>query len=137
MSIRKITVASTMRSTPVVIHSEATTWGALKDQLRSSFSDLEKMRVVVRETRNDLTSDDARLPEGEFAILMSPMQIKAGDGRLDIVQILRDVAQEFSDSIDTIIEGIENGDYDAEGVSDGEVSASLAADLRKLKEGRI
>lgn len=134
MSLRNITIASTTRSTPVRITSEATTWGQLKDSLRNDFRDLEQMRAVVRETRNDLASDDAVLPTGDFSILMSPKQIKAGG--LDVKAILRDLAERFTDSVEEIIVDIEDGDYvDESTTTNVAADATLMSELKKLKEG--
>lgn len=144
MSLREITVASTTKSGAKKLQTEAVTWGQLKDSLRAEFGDLDKMRAVVRETRNDLASDDARLPEDDFTLLLSPRQIKAGSA-LDIIAILRDVKDKFADSIDEIIEDIEDGNYTKASESvrskPAVVSASLsydvAKDLENLKNGTL
>lgn len=140
MSLRDITVASTTRSGAKVITTEAQTWGQLKDSLRADFGDLEKMRAVVRETRNDLTSDDAVLPNENFTLLLTPKQIKAG--AVDIVAVLVDVKERFSESIDDIISGIEDGDYNkvatkSDSVKSVTTSTSLAKTLEDLKNGNF
>lgn len=139
MSFRNITIASTTKSGAKRLATEANTWGQLKDSLRAEYGDLDKMRAVVRETRNDLASDDATLPESDFTLLLSPRQIKAGQSAIDIVKLLNDVRDKFSESIDEIIEGIEDGEYEA---ASNYVNAkvepladNLRRDLEALKNG--
>jgi len=132
--IRTITVASTQRSGAKELRSEATTWGQLKDALRNDFSDLDKMRAVVRETRVDLASDEAMLPEESFTILLTPKQIKAGSRDVDVIAVLEDVKQKFSDSIDEIIAGIEEGEYDKVASNVEKVTKPISNDLQKELE---
>lgn len=142
MSYRTITVASTTKSTPKLIQSEATTWGALKDSLRAEFGDLDKMRAVVRETRNDLTSDDALLPDEAHTILLTPRQIKAGASEVDVRAVLEDVKEYFITSIDEIIYALAQGDYNkatsiASSTKVQVQSSSLQNDLAALKSGNF
>jgi hypothetical protein len=109
MSLRKIIVVSTTRTAPKVLHSAAGTWRELQDSL-SEFGSVSTMRAVVKETKNDLTSPEAVLPEGDFTLFLTPKQIKAG-GK-DIVAILKELQDRWNDSIEEIIESIEDGDYD-------------------------
>lgn len=144
MSYRTITIASTSKSGVKTLQSEAMTYGTLKDALRDEFGDLDKMRAVVRETRNDLASDDARLPDGAFTLLLTPRQIKAGASQVDVVKVLEDVKDRFSEGIDEIIDAVSAGDYNlasnkvsSTAASVTKSSASLAKELEDLKNGRF
>lgn len=144
MSLRTITIASTAKSGVKTLQSEAVTYGALKDALRGEYGDLDKMRAVVRETRNDLTSDDAILPEDAFTLLLTPKQIKAGASQVDVVKVLEDVKDRFSAGIDEIIDAVSSGDYNlatskvsSTAASVNKSSANLAKELEDLKNGRF
>jgi len=109
--MRQIKVLSSTQNFKV-IHSEATTWGQLKEVL-SEFGNLDQMNVVVKETRNSLQVPEAVLPEGDFTLYLSPKQIKAGGNyNPRAVQILNDLKTEISEAIDKVIESVEDGDYD-------------------------
>lgn len=141
MSFRNITIASTTKAGAKRLATEANTWGQLKDALASEYGDLSKLRAVVRETRNDLESDEAVLPSEDFTLLLSPKQIKAGQSVPDIVSILKDVRDKFTESIDEIIEGIEEGDYDTASSYVATKVTPLAfdvqRDLEKLRKGEL
>lgn len=142
MSFRTITVASTTKSTAKQYQSEATTWGGFKDFLRADFDNLDKMRAVIRETRNDLTSDDAILPLDSFTILLNPKEIKAGASQVDVIGVLESVKERFGEAIDDIIEDVQNGHYDQaptklKAATTSVVSSSLAKDLEGLKNGKF
>jgi len=132
--IRTITVASTTRSGAKELRTEATTWGQLKDSLRADFGDLDKMRAVVRESRVDLAADDAQLPEESFTLLLTPKQIKAGTKDVDVIAVLRDVQDKFVESIEEIIEGIKEGDYDKVSSNTEKVSKPISNDLARELE---
>lgn len=142
MSLRTITVASTTKSTAKQYQSEATTWGGLKDFLRKDFDNLDKMRAVIRETRNDLTSDDAMLPLDSFTILLNPKEIKAGANKVDVVAVLEGVRDRFSEAIDEIIYDVNSGAYDQAPVklktaTTNVLSSTLAKELEDLKNGKF
>lgn len=137
MSLRTITIGSTNRSGVKQIQSEAVTWGQLKVSLYDGFGDIGNMRAVVRETRSDLVSDDAILPEEAFTLLLTPKQIKAGAKDIDVKRVLEDVKSRFVESIDDIIEDIEDTNlYDVK-VKVSTTSSSLQKDLDDLKAGRM
>lgn len=137
MSLRTITIGSTNRSGVKQIQSEAVTWGQLKVSLYDGFGDIGNMRAVVRETRSDLVSDDAILPEEAFTLLLTPKQIKAGAKDIDVKRVLEDVKSRFVESIDDIIEDIEDTNlYDVK-VKVSTISSSLQKDLDDLKAGRM
>ncbi len=110
MSLRKIIVVSTTRTTPKELYSAATTWRQLQDSL-SEFGNVSSMRAVVKETKNDLSSPDAVLPEGDFTLFLAPKQIKAGGFGVDVASVLRALQERWNDAIEEVIEEVENGDH--------------------------
>jgi hypothetical protein len=73
MESRKITVVSTRESSVNYYESAASTFGELKGDIP-----MDNMSVVVKETRNTLSLDEAVLPEGPFTIFLSPTKVKSG-----------------------------------------------------------
>lgn len=108
---RKIFIGSTQKASLVEVNSSATTWGDLKREIRGEFGDVQGMRAVIRHNRHDLESDGAELPEGEFTIVMSPKKVKAGHSSVDVTEILDALRRKFSNSIDELIDEVEDGDY--------------------------
>lgn len=141
MSLRTITIGSTNRSGVKQIQSEAVTWGQLKMALVDGFGDVGNMRAVIRETRTDLISDEAILPEESFTLLLTPKQIKAGVKDVDVKKILNDVKDAFVNGINDITDDIENTTiYDVKAkvaAKVSSVSSSLQKDLDDLKNGRM
>lgn len=141
MSLRTITIGSTTKSGVRQIQSEAVTWGQLKASLYDGFGDVGNMRAVIRETRADLVSDDAVLPEEAFTLLLTPKQIKAGAKDVDVKKILNEVKNRFVESIDDIIADIEDTNiFDVKAKAVAKVAStanSLQKDLDDLKAGRM
>lgn len=142
MSLRTITIGSTNRSGVKQIQSEAVTWGQLKMALVDGFGDVSNMRAVVRETRADLVSDDAILPDEAFTLLLTPKQIKAGAKDVDVIKILEDVRDRFVEAIEEILDevSVSGGDYDVKAKVSAKIintSSSLQKDLEDLKNGRM
>ncbi len=133
MSIRKIVVVSTTRTTPVVLNSSAETWGELQDALVGQFGNVSALRAVVKETKNDLTSNDAVLPEGDFTLFLAPKQIKAGVGT-DIVSVLEALKDKWISAIDEVIEEIEEGDHGGTVSGIGSGTTSISSEDRRALE---
>jgi hypothetical protein len=72
--MRTITVFNTQSNTPSTFESDATTYGQIKNQIDGS----DSMKVVVRETKVTLESDEAMLPEGDFTLFLFPGKVKSG-----------------------------------------------------------
>lgn len=135
--IREIKIISSTRQGVKTLNSEVETWGQLKDSLHD-YGNLSSMTAVVKETRNSLQVDEARLPEGDFTLYLSPKQIKAGTNDRSVA-ILESLKDKLSEAIDEIILEIEDGDYDhlsagkSSKSSSSEVSAEDRAMLESLK----
>ena len=139
---RKIIVVSTTKTTPSVIYSTSRTWGQLQNEISGTFGNVSSMRAVVKETKNDLSSSEAVLPEGDFTLFLTPKQIKAGFG-VDVVSVLRALQTKWNDAIEEIIEEVEEGAHTtsvATAVSRASTAAISSEDmemLRKIQAGQI
>ena len=109
---RTITVFNTQSNTPSTITSDATTYGGIKNQVNSG----DSYTVVVRETKNELSLNDAVLPEGDFTVYLFPKKVKSGrqfgidtdnydgDDNFDVIRAVADAEQNVHSRI-TGIEG--------------------------------
>ncbi len=81
---RTITIYSQATNQTKEITTSATTWGQIKAEVSKAINaPLETVKAIVRETRNTLDNDDAKLPEGAFTIFLLPVKVKSG-GRLPL-----------------------------------------------------
>ena len=111
MALKKIVVISTTNSQPNELHSEASTYGQLKDSLRE-FGDLDKMRAVIKESKTTLELNDAVLPDSDFTLFLTPKQIKAG--AINIAEVLRSLRDKINNAFNDAIEEVEDGEHDEE-----------------------
>lgn len=83
---RKIKVV-TLNGVSGIIETNATTLGELKPILRSKSIDYSGMKLLVGETKNELSEDVAILPEGDFKLYITPSKTKSGgvEGDLQII----------------------------------------------------
>ena len=103
MTTRKIKVLSTV-GTNGVIETNVTTLGELKPLLRRMDIDYSGMRMMVGETRNELSLDEAVLPEGDFKFYLMPSKTKSGASASDF---LTRIASEMATLAD-LFEGLGN-----------------------------
>tara|TARA_R110002020_G_scaffold22721_1_gene76414 strand:- start:990 stop:1223 length:234 start_codon:yes stop_codon:yes gene_type:complete len=74
--MRAITLFSTQSNNRETIQSSAATWGELKGEVSHMING--DMKATVKETKNDLSNDDAILPEGAFTLFLFPNKVKSG-----------------------------------------------------------
>lgn len=74
---RKIKVISTL-GVSGTIETNVTTSAELKPLLNQRNIDYAGMKLVVGETRNEITLDEAVLPTGDFKLYLMPMKTKSG-----------------------------------------------------------
>jgi len=139
--MRTITVIGTQRP-PMEYQTEATTWGQLKDLVQRDFGSLNGMIAIVKESRVNLESEDAVLPEGDTTLFLTQTKIKAG--AVDVVEVLRALKEEYNTAIDEVIERVEAGEFDVESGAENApakasgvkgISAEDAAFLAQLQHG--
>lgn len=101
-----------MLPAPKEILTNARTWGDFKRELSDVIRDLKNTTAVLKETRATLEMDDAILPDTNCTIFISQKQIKAGT--IDTVRLLESAKDKFSELIDSLIEEVEDGEFDVD-----------------------
>jgi len=98
---RKIKVITTVGISGV-IETNVSNLGELKPLLSQREINYEGMKLLIGETKNELSEDVALLPEGDFKLYMVPARTKSGgiDDNLD------DIYNNL-ESIDTTLENID------------------------------
>lgn len=74
-----ITVLNPSTNQPVVIETDVTTWGALKDVLEEKEISTDNMKGLIRQTKVNLEDDGAQLPTTDFILYLFPIKNKAGE----------------------------------------------------------
>ena len=74
---RKIKIYTTA-GIPGTIETNVSTLGELKPLLRQREINYEGMKMLVGETKNELSVDEATLPEGDFKLYLMPAKTKSG-----------------------------------------------------------
>ena len=77
MDIRTIKIYSTV-GVSGVIETNVTTLAELKPLLSQRGIDYAGMKMLIGETRNELSQDEAILPEGDFKLYLMPVKTKSG-----------------------------------------------------------
>ena len=96
--MRKIKVFTTVGAADT-IETDVTTFGDLKPILSQREISLDNMRVVVGESKNELSVDAAVLPEGDFKLYLMPAKTKSGSGNA-FADKLRDIAEQMDELAD-------------------------------------
>lgn len=94
--MRKIKVFSTATGLKIV-ESSAVTWGELKEQLSNEDISVSNVKAVENKTNTTLELDDARLPESDFVLMLSPEKTKSG-GYAEVRQTIQNIISEYGDS---------------------------------------
>lgn len=74
---RKIKIYTT-NGMPGTIETNVSTLGELKPILRQREVNYDGMKLLVGETKNELSQDEAILPEGDFKLYLMPAKTKSG-----------------------------------------------------------
>lgn len=89
--MRKVKVYSTAFGLKA-INSTATTWGELQDDLTTNNVTFSGMNAVENVNNSTLVLNEARLPEGEFVLMLTPQKTKSGSDykivRAKVVEII-------------------------------------------------
>ena len=76
--MRTITVITTTSETPIAIETSATTWGELRQTRELSSLPLDGKLIMLRSTKEEISSDSFRLPNEDDFIFISPKKVKSG-----------------------------------------------------------
>lgn len=94
--MRKIKVFSTATGLKIV-ESSAVTWGELKEELSNADVSVSNVKAVENKTNTTLELDDARLPESDFVLMLSPEKTKSG-GYAEVRKTIQDIISNYGDS---------------------------------------
>lgn len=134
--VRKIRVIST-RGESKNIETNVTTLGELKPLLTGINIDYDGLKMVVGETRNELTADVAILPEGDFKLFLMPNKTKSG-ATARVVQLMETMAE----LLEELVEAVDNGECSVSNKSEypvktyqEDVDAAALAEMNRLMSG--
>ena len=119
--MRKIKIYSTVGASGT-IETDVRTLGELKPILRQREINYDGMKMLVGETRNELSVDEAVLPEVDFKLYLMPEKTKSGSvvSKLERLAEIFGEAQEICEDLANEIE--DNG---------GEISSSVVSSTSK------
>lgn len=124
MSIRKIKILSTL-GVSGTIESNVTTLGELRPLLSAREINISGMKLMIGETRNEISLDDAKLPEGDFKLYLMPAKTKSGSRVVTICEQLAELFEELGEELSSRSE--------ATNIAKEAISAEDAADLAELR----
>ncbi len=128
---RKIVVFSTKTNKSSSVMSDATTWGEFKGEISSFLN--EEMVATIVETKNQLVSNEALLPEGEFKLVLTPAKTKSGGEVIDIASVFAEFREKVDRAFEEILESIENGDHSSSSLNSSE-EEELQREAAKIKK---
>ena len=102
---RKIKIFTTA-GMPGTIETNVTTLGALKPLLTQREINYNGMTILVGDTKNELSIDEATLPEGDFKIYLMPAKTKSGvnfDDMEDNVEHITSVVKRIEIKVESIL----------------------------------
>lgn len=138
---RKIKIYTTA-GMPGTIETNVSTLGELKPLLRQREINYDGMKMLVGETKNELSVDEAVLPTEDFKLYLMPAKTKSGvdfDEMEDSVNRIAADVERIEDKLDEVLNLLKTGT----GVSTGfvasttsQVSSLSAEDQREIDELR-
>lgn len=106
MTTRKIKIYTTT-GMPGTIETNAATLSELKPLLRQRDINFDGMKMLVGETKNELSVDEATLPEGDFKLYLMPAKTKSGVDFDNMEQQVESVYQDMEDVTEKLDEANE------------------------------
>lgn len=128
---RKIKIYTT-NGMPGTIETNVSTLGELKPILRQREVNYDGMKLLVGETKNELSEDEAVLPEGDFKLYLMPAKTKSG---VDFEE-MEEAIERIEDKLDMILSKLDSKSYTASSVSVSQTSSLSAEDQREIEEVR-
>ena len=108
--IRKIKIYTT-NGMPGTIDTNATTLAGIKPLLRERNINFEGMKMLVGETKNELSMDESVLPEGDFKLYLMPAKTKSGVDFDDMeynIGVIQTNLQRVEDKVDQVLSALKN-----------------------------
>ena len=136
---RKIKIYTT-NGMPGTIETNVSTLGELKPILRQREVNYDGMKLLVGETKNELSQDEAILPEGDFKLYLMPAKTKSGvdfDEMEDSINRIAADVERIEDKLDEVLSLLRNGgNVGTVGNSVAQTSAISPEDQREIEEVR-
>ena len=126
---RKIKIYTT-NGMPGTIETNVSTLGELKPILRQREVNYDGMKLLVGETRNELSIDEAILPEGDFKLYLMPAKTKSG---VDFDE-MEETLERIESKVDRILSKLGNESYKGSIVSQTDLISP--EDQREIEEVR-
>ena len=108
---RKIKIYTT-NGMPGTIETNVSTLGELKPILRQREVNYDGMKLLVGETKNELSQDEAILPEGDFKLYLMPAKTKSGvdfDEMEDSINRIAADVERIEDKLDKVLSLLKTG----------------------------
>ena len=126
---RKIKIYTT-NGMPGTIETNVSTLGELKPILRQREVNYDGMKLLVGETKNELSQDEAILPEGDFKLYLMPAKTKSG---VDFDE-MEEAIERIENKVDKILSKLDNNVDIVSGVS--QTNLISPEDQREIEEVR-
>ena len=126
---RKIKIYTT-NGMPGTIETNVSTLGELKPILRQREVNYDGMKLLVGETKNELSQDEAILPEGDFKLYLMPAKTKSG---VDFDE-MEETLERIESKVDRILSKLDNESYKGSSVS--QTNLLSPEDQREIEEVR-
>ena len=133
---RKIKIYTT-NGMPGTIETNVSTLGELKPILRQREVNYDGMKLLVGETKNELSQDEAILPEGDFKLYLMPAKTKSGvdfDEMDENVEDILDRVENIEEKLDKVLNLLSNP-ISTPSIAP-QVSSLSAEDQREVEELR-
>mgnify|MGYP003584547196 FL=1 len=130
---RKIKIYTTA-GMPGTIETNVSTLGELKPLLRQREINYDGMKMLVGETKNELSVDEAVLPTEDFKLYLMPAKTKSG---VDFDE-MEEAVERIEDKLDEVLSLLRNGggNVGAVGNSVAQTSTISPEDQREIDELR-
>ena len=130
---RKIKIYTTA-GMPGTIETNVSTLGELKPLLRQREINYDGMKMLVGETKNELSVDEAVLPTEDFKLYLMPAKTKSG---VDFDE-MEEAVERIEDKLDEVLSLLRNGggNVGAVGNSVAQTSSISPEDQREIDELR-
>lgn len=133
---RKIKIYTT-NGMPGTIETNVSTLGELKPILRQREVNYDGMKLLVGETKNELSQDEAILPEGDFKLYLMPVKTKSGIDFEEVEENITNIygiVENIEEKLDKVLNLLSNPVSTPSVVS--QVSSLSAEDQREIEEVR-
>lgn len=130
---RKIKIYTTA-GMPGTIETNVSTLGELKPLLRQREINYDGMKMLVGETKNELSVDEAVLPTEDFKLYLMPAKTKSG---VDFDE-MEEAVERIEDKLDEVLSLLRNGggNVGVVGNSVAQTSTISPEDQREINELR-